>query len=1264
MIIISGCSQNDSVFSRKIENNPGSLAFGNPVGFLWTTGVDTTLDIEINVVAAGGLKLSNISGTIQTSDPFTFKGGSYPGTGGTCGTELDSGDTCTLILEYSPTNLETHSATIKMSFSDILGQKTSSYTINADSRPILSFEYGTTYNFGNKFIGSSTDLKIRVLNIGRVAAETITINNMNAPFSFKGGAYPGTGGNCGTRLMPGQTCDIYVNYSPTTNGQHLQDIVLNYVNATKPESNTLSLTAWGFREATLTIAADSDDFGEVASGVAHQKIYTVTHASGDVSANLLTISGLNSPFSRVGGTCGSVLSIDQKTCTIIIVLNSASGGTWSSPMNFSYFNGLQTKTITKTITGKTMLRPVLSITPTTFNFGTIALGSSRTEMFTVQYVSGDLPASSISLTHSNGAFTRNGGTCGTSLSSGSCTIGVRFMPSGNSISPSSSIFSYNDTISTDTRSVSLIGNGPAFLYSSAVNFGTVLPTETKSLDVTVSNTNSTSAINISAGALPSKFRYDGNGNYPGNTYANACGTTLGANSSCRLRIIFDPQASGSFSGSLRINYNNGVLDTSYNISLSGIGTDVADLTISDKDFGTVSVNSYTTVSPLISVSNSSDMAATSITVISMPEGFYFRGGTFPGTGGSCLTSLGKTSCNLDMYFAPTIAKSYSGSLTLRYYNGSSFDTTSATLSGVAVNTSELFIDNFHVVNFGTVNNAQPVKQMTVKVSHGGSSNPATISSKSPLSGEFYIVNDSCPATLVNGESCNVVLGFKPASSGIKTSTFQVVYTAESASKTTSRNLTGNGVLVSSINSTATNFGNVNYGTPKNLTVTLSKSGDFTITSLSAAVTGSGFGFLGGSYPGTGGNCSTTLITSCNLVLTYNPSGSGAQTGNLRLNFNNGYQLATPIDLTLTANVISVSNLSFMATTYDFGKVIQTQKAEKTVTLRNTGNITANFTAPTLTAPFNFKGSYPGTGGTCSNSLSANQTCTMVIEFSPTSTGIKNQNLTINYDNGSTTTTATTAFTGEGLAQAIIAISESNPYNFGTTNVNGTISKTFTLTNSGSVNGTGLNGVFTSAFNFLGGSFPGTGGTCMTTLNAGQSCTIVLSFTPIVPQVYTGTFTLNYNDGLNSQTELKNLSGTGSNSLNYSFFLAQLEPKETSDYQFNLLPAIKIEDMNKDGLNEWLEPALGQENDSKYFYYFIDGQASDNILVRIYNLFPSGIVEGISAIPLAQDYNNDGYNDLLIGIYQKNFMSYYLKGYDILSGKDGNVIERYLPISYQ
>ena len=180
---------------------------------------------------------------------------------------------------------------------------------------------------------------------------------------------------------------------------------------------------------------------------------------------------------------------------------------------------------------------------------------------------------------------------------------------------------------------------------------------------------------------------------------------------------------------------------------------------------------------------------------------------------------------------------------------------------------------------------------------------------------------------------------------------------------------------------------------------------------------------------------------------------------------------------------------------------------------------------------------------------------------------------------------------------------------------------------------------------------------------GQSCTIVLSFTPVAAQAYSGTFILNYNDGLNAQTELKNLTGTGSNSLNYNLYLAQIGPKESVSYQLGLMPSMKIADINQDGLNEWLEPVSNEEN-SKYFYYFVDGQDPNTVLVRIYNLFPTGIVEGISVIPLKQDLNSDGYNDLLIGIYQKSFMNYYLRGYDILSGKDGNVLERYLPISYQ
>src|SRR5437868_5741285 len=50
--------------------------------------------------------------------PFTFKGGTYPGTGGTCIATLAAAGTCTVVVTYSPTTTGAHTDTIDITYND------------------------------------------------------------------------------------------------------------------------------------------------------------------------------------------------------------------------------------------------------------------------------------------------------------------------------------------------------------------------------------------------------------------------------------------------------------------------------------------------------------------------------------------------------------------------------------------------------------------------------------------------------------------------------------------------------------------------------------------------------------------------------------------------------------------------------------------------------------------------------------------------------------------------------------------------------------------------------------------------------------------------------------------------------------------------------------------------------------------------------------------------------------------------------------------
>jgi hypothetical protein len=78
--------------------------------------------------------------------------------------------------------------------------------------------------------------------------------------------------------------------------------------------------------------------------------------------------------------------------------------------------------------------------------------------------------------------------------------------------------------------------------------------------------------------------------------------------------------------------------------------------------------------------------------------------------------------------------------------------------------------------------------------------------------------------------------------------------------------------------------------------------------------------------------------------------------------------------------------------------------------------------------------------------------------------------------------------------ATLTISDANTYNYGSINVSTNTDKTFTVSNSGLMAASAMAGASFSnaAYTFKGGSYPGTGGTCTTSLASAASCTVVVT----------------------------------------------------------------------------------------------------------------------------------------------------------------------------
>jgi uncharacterized delta-60 repeat protein len=92
----------------------------------------------------------------------------------------------------------------------------------------------------------------------------------------------------------------------------------------------------------------------------------------------------------------------------------------------------------------------------------------------------------------------------------------------------------------------------------------------------------------------------------------------------------------------------------------------------------------------------------------------------------------------------------------------------------------------------------------------------------------------------------------------------------------------------------------------------------------------------------------------------------------------------------------------------------------------------------------------------------------------------------------------------------LAMTGGNTYDFGILNVGTTYSAILSLRNSGQANAKNIVASnLTLPFTYTGGTYPGTTGTCGTTLNVTQTCTLDITFTPAVGGTATDSITFNF-----------------------------------------------------------------------------------------------------------------------------------------------------------
>jgi hypothetical protein len=561
--------------------------------------------------------------------------------------------------------------------------------------------------------------------------------------------------------------------------------------------------------------------------------------------------------------------------------------------------------------------------------------------------------------------------------------------------------------------VTIMLQSPAIQFSpSSLNFnlvpeGSVSTAQT----VKVTNTGLVSAT-VSSVGISGQFKLD--------TPSTTCPTApfpLAGSSSCFIGVTFDPTSIGTETGALTLQTSTG---QAVNVSLAGSGiAPVLNFSPGTVTFGGVLVG---TPAPTITVNvtNVGDYTAT-INSISIPDVPEF------GETDTCIGSslpAGSGTCTITVSFTPSAAGLRTSPMNISFSitgGGSSIPATVA-LSGDGTAPTAFFTPTpLTFANQPVTTPPSPSPASTVYLLNDGTA-PLTITSIS-LTGinqsDFSFQNINCPISpatpLAVSTSCSVNVTFAPSAEGQRTATLQFTDNNGAVNGSTQTvGLSGNGTgpLVS-ISGAPVIFGNQPFGTTSGpATVSLSNLGNGPLTINSVA--------LGGANPGDfhlTNSCPLSptqlpMFGSCSATITFTPTAVGSRTATLTFTDNN---FAVPGQTqTVTLSGTSTASTGTLSTgSVAFGGVpVNTSAPPISFMLTNTGTAPLTVYSIQISPP---TGEFTQTNN-CIGTLVTGGNCTVIVNFTPSTSGLRTATLTITDNSGvcaTCSTTQTVSLSGTG-----------------------------------------------------------------------------------------------------------------------------------------------------------------------------------------------------------------------------------------------------------
>ena len=484
--------------------------------------------------------LNNTTGTPMLitkwvlSDPdFTYNT-TCPSAGGI----LYGNSTCNIYISFSPLTTGSFNGTLTIFDSAIQGSQTISLSGTSTSNSPTVFVSPTNIPFSSQPVGTTGNSW--TVTVNNTSAFLLNINSivLTDPTDFV------LNSGCGSTLGPNSTCNLTVAFAPQSVGNLSGSIVITD-NATPSGTQTVTLSGIGTSNTpTILISPTNIPFTSQPVGTTGNS-WTVTISN----TSAFQVTGLSIGLSdasdfKLNSGCGSTLA-PYSTCNLTVAFSPQFVGNINGAIiiHDNAVNSPQTVTLNGIGTSD---QPTILVSPGNIPFSDQIIGTTGNPWTITVSNTSAFPVTGLSINLTDAVDFQLTSGCGSILGPyTTCNLTVSFSPhTVGSLSGAIQIF---DNAVNSPQTVTLNGYGDPIPVNVQISPGSI-PfssqaeyTTSNPWTVNFSNMSGT-AVNISSIAItgdPTDFME-----------TNACGSVLGAYSSCTILVYFTPQSVNSFNANL------------------------------------------------------------------------------------------------------------------------------------------------------------------------------------------------------------------------------------------------------------------------------------------------------------------------------------------------------------------------------------------------------------------------------------------------------------------------------------------------------------------------------------------------------------------------------------------------------------------------------------------------------------------------------------------------------------------------------------------